>query len=155
MDGDAGFLSKTIYWIFSFRREDVGGGSTRCVWMGYVLAHVVHDVLHGWEGENYDMMVRLRPCLVSLNVYQGTGLVLPAYLHTWCDMTETHMWWRLCGRSTRLDVNVQHDMRTRPCLLLLREQWISSVSLLIGWGEDGTGGREWHSSYIHGQCGCK
>ena len=31
---------------------------------------------------------------------------------------------------------------------------ISSVSLLIGWGEDWTGGREWHFLYIHGQCGC-
>ena len=24
-DGDAGFLSETVYWIFSFRRKDVGG----------------------------------------------------------------------------------------------------------------------------------
>ena len=37
-------------------------------------------------------------------------------MHTWCDITETHMWWRVCGCSTRLDVSVQHDMRRRPCL---------------------------------------
>ena len=73
------------------------GEGTRCVWMGDVLAHVVHDVLHGWEGEDYNMVLKLRPCLLSLNVYQETGLVLPAYLHvryashTWCDMTETHV----------------------------------------------------------------
>ena len=28
---------------------------------GHVLAHVMHDVLHGWEREDYDVMVRLRP----------------------------------------------------------------------------------------------
>lgn len=37
-------------------------------------------------------------------------------MHTWCDITETHMWWRVCSCSTRLDVSVQHDMRRRPCL---------------------------------------
>ena len=123
MDGDAGFISETVYWIFSFRRKDVGGErSSSCVWMGHVLAYVVHDVLHGWKGGNYDMMVGLWPCLLSLDMYEGTGLVLPAYLHiryalhTWCDMTETHMWWRLSGCSTRLDVSMQYDMRRRPCL---------------------------------------
>ena len=39
--------------------------ASRGAWMGHVLAHVMHDVLHGWERENY-------ACLLS--PIKGRGL---------------------------------------------------------------------------------